>query len=53
MRDELLDVLKKKLQSEKAVKFAYLFGSQARRQTGGLSDIDALCANISETLSTE
>jgi predicted nucleotidyltransferase len=40
MRDKLLDILEKRLQSEKAVIFAYLFGSQACGKTGGLSDID-------------
>ena len=40
MTDKLLRILKNKLSSEKEVKFAYLFGSQARKDAGNLSDID-------------
>jgi len=40
MTDDLLDILRKRLASEKSVSFAYLFGSHARQNTGNLSDID-------------
>jgi len=40
MTDYLLDILRKRLASEKSVSFAYLFGSHARQTTGNLSDID-------------
>ncbi len=36
----LIKILKKRLASERAINFAYLFGSQARKNTGALSDID-------------
>ena len=38
--DRLLKLLNSKLVSEEKVCFAYLFGSQARQDTGKLSDID-------------
>lgn len=40
MTDKLLEIMRKKLASEEAVRFAYLFGSQAREDIGQLSDID-------------
>jgi len=40
MTDGLLDILRKRLASEKSVSFAYLFGSHARQNAGNLSDID-------------
>ena len=40
MCQPLLDIARHSLEKTKAVKFAYLFGSQARENTGPLSDID-------------
>lgn len=40
MRNKLLSTLKKRLASDRSVRFAYLFGSQARKDAGKLSDID-------------
>lgn len=37
---KVLKALKQALASERSVKFAYLFGSQARENAGKLSDID-------------
>ena len=40
MTDRLLGILRQKLATERVVRFAYLFGSQARKDIGKLSDID-------------
>mgnify|MGYP000916195279 CR=1 FL=1 len=40
MDDRSLEILKKNLASEKAVAFAYLFGSRAKGDAGKSSDID-------------
>ena len=40
MNMNIIKPLRQALASEKSVKFAYLFGSHARKDTGKLSDID-------------
>jgi predicted nucleotidyltransferase len=49
MTNKLLAILRKKLATEEAIRFAYLFGSQVREDIGKLSDIDVAVFLQSDT----